>query len=196
MQSGRGSAHPCQYFGSQQPKKSNSRLQAVKTHHPYNSSKEYMETYESLMQKEAFGLLRDGIKKWLNGETIEERVFRVLFKGFKVERGKVELEFETKREAQFKSGTLFCISPTGNFQDKVWATVSETERDTSERDTTVLVSEAEGDTKRYLISLQIISQSKAADILKLAKSSSSAVMIESKQSFIATGPVLRSFSKV
>ena len=184
MQSGRESAHLRQYFGSQQPKKSTSRLRAVKTHHPYNSSKEYMETYKSLLHQEAFGILRDGIKKWLNGETIEERVFRVLFKGFKVERGKVEVEFQTKREAQFKSGTLFCISPTGNFQDKVWATVSE-------RDTTV----SEGDTKRYQISLQIVSQSKADNILKLAKSSCSAVMIESKQSFIATGPVLRSFTK-
>ena len=63
VQSGRGSAHLRQYFGSQQPKKSTSRLQAVKTHHPYNSSKEYMETYKSLLHQEAFGLLRGGIKK-------------------------------------------------------------------------------------------------------------------------------------
>ena len=104
-----------------------------------------METYKSLLQKDAFGLLEDRIKKWLNGETIEERVFSVRFKGFKLKGGKVEAEFQTKRRARFPSGTLFCISPTGNFQDNVWATVvserdtavSERDKGVSKRDTTV-----------------------------------------------------------
>ena len=187
-----------------QHQKQKQTFRPVKTHCPYSSSKEYMETYLNLLIENGFGTLKLNLKKWLDGdEKVESQmnVYSIKFDGFKCGQfGGLEVVLQYRprtqlknREARFNSKNLFCISPSGRFKDKIWGLVM-SERGETVSDEDTKSSPEEATKRRNQISLQIMSTPDNADdaFLKLATLPSSALMVDSKQSFISTSPVLRS----
>ena len=103
---------------------------------PYDNPEQYMETYFRLLRAETFSEMQKGIKN-LKSATLDPRDMNVYYNvrlaGFDLRSGRFSLAIQftpTKRvrrweaSSQLMYGNLVCISINRKFDDVIWATVS------------------------------------------------------------------------
>lgn len=103
---------------------------------PYDNSEQYMETYFRLLRAETFSEMQKGIKN-LKSATLDPRDMNVYYNirlvGFDLQGCKFSLAIQftpTKRvkrleaSSQLMYGNLVCISINRKFDDVIWTTVS------------------------------------------------------------------------
>ena len=116
-------------------------LTPVRTHVPYDDPEQYMDTYFRLVRAETFSAIQHGIKD-LKASTLDQRDMNVYYNihlaGFALQSGRFSLaiNFTPTKEVkkweaspQLMFGNLVCLSINRNFDDVIWATVSNRDTD-------------------------------------------------------------------
>jgi hypothetical protein len=171
------------------------RLMPVRTHGPYASVDEYMDTYCRLLWVDGFSSMQKGVQQLLAG-NLDHRDMHVYHSVslislclphqdddvmllLHVNHHNDRINWETTSALMY--GNLLCLSPTGNFKDAIYATVAE--RDIKEL-------KKKGFVKVHLLN-ECNTQSPADTILALLTNNGHIVMIESPTYYRAYQPVIR-----
>ena len=172
-------------------------LPKVHLNTPYLNGPEYMDTYYRLLRAELYSAIQKGIKDLKSG-TLDNRdmncYFNISLAGYFFCNGNfcLALKFTPSKPVrnwasspQLMFGNLLCLSPSGRFDDIIWATVAE-------RDENLLK-------KSSVIVVQICkeNQTTTSDVCDLIDTSGGqAVMVESPTYFNALHPVLTALQEI
>ena len=176
------------------------RLKEVKVKGPYEDAEDYVDTYFRLLRADCFSALQEGIENYLN-RTLDPRDMsiytRVTLVGvnisnkgngialaLKITPQKVVKKWERSSNLMF--GNLLCLSPSGLFNDPIWATVAD-------RDVKLLASHQ---TVWVNLCDEANTKESAACLIDIHNASGRIVMAESPFYYIAYQPVLKAIQQI
>ena len=175
-------------------------LKEVKVKGPYEDAEDYVDTYFRLLRADCFSALQEGIENYLN-RTLDPRDMsiytRVTLVGvnisnkgngialaLKVTPQKAVKKWERSSNLMF--GNLLCLSPSGLFNDPIWATVAD-------RDVKLLASHQ---TVWVNLCDEANTKESAACLIDIHNASGRIVMAESPSYYIAYQPVLKAIQQI